>query len=158
MPSVTSRSPRELEFLAEAMVQGTLSRGVSAMNFFMMCLLLCCCCRRQHAANHEKGFATTRRWCGVSAVEAARKAARGKANGQGKAQKKLCIGFRRREAQTSTGVRTRFEGPLGFLHGCLFVFELPRQFHSQHPCSDHFLDVQSPCAKSHCIADSRKSA
>src|SRR5690349_863188 len=49
-----------------------------AMNFFMVCLSLCCRCRRQHAANHEKGFTTKRRRCGVSATQHAAKSVKGK--------------------------------------------------------------------------------
>src|SRR5213594_629320 len=56
--------------------------SASAMNFFMVCLSLCCRCRRQHAANHEKGFTTERRKCGVSGAQDSKKSDERNANGQ----------------------------------------------------------------------------
>src|SRR5690242_16675755 len=56
--------------------------SASAMNFFMVCLSLCCRCRRQHAANHEKGFTTNRRRCGVSRAQRAAKSWEGNLNGR----------------------------------------------------------------------------
>src|SRR5205807_10301945 len=55
--------------------------NASAMNFFMVCLSLCCRCRRQHAANHEKGFTTERRRCGVSGAQDSKKSVKRNTNG-----------------------------------------------------------------------------